>query len=582
MSDEDINENDLYFLIYDWEFYPDVLLEPSDFSNGRPDRYMEYINIGERTSMTTNSAFGKGTYRLNIILPQKPNSYMLNLPEIFNAYNLYINNDLMLKMGDIDTGKSGVQERAAMFYGGGRIQVLIAVNCTDHYYSGMVYPPSFGTPFSTNIYRGERVLISTLFISMALVCFILSLWMGISMKQKSIRMFSFLCLAIIGYTSYLPLRMFATTSGEWLYMFELGSYYAMAALVIMMQNKVCGVPKYIRRVTFTVSWLMCIAAVLYAAFSRFVSVDGREVFSAVFSVYKWFIAIHLVLSSISAVNRKQVLSGPIFFGAVFFAAAIAMDRTYLLYEPIYGGWFSETGGMVMIVVLGYTLWHDVVETYKFGLTFDAQKKQMNKQITIQKENYDRLGASIEETRKLRHDLRQHLRVMQGFINNKNFARLQEYISELSKENEVMPSVTICPNILADAILQHYRARCAKHNIDIDISFAVPEQIAISDTDFSILLGNLLENAIEACQRMESGNKMISVIGMCNEKCMKFKIKNTFSGHIQKRGQSFYSSKRNNEPGIGIRSVQSVVEKYGGIIDISNTETFFNVAVIIPF
>ena len=126
------------------------------------------------------------------------------------------------------------------------------------------------------------------------------------------------------------------------------------------------------------------------------------------------------------------------------------------------------------------------------------------------------------------------------------------------------------------------AREKSLELGIDISFAVPEQIAISDTDFSILLGNLLENAIEACQRMESGNKMISVIGVCNEKCMKFKIKNTFSGHIQKRGQSFYSSKRNNEPGIGIRSVQSVVEKYGGIIDISNTETFFNVAVIIPF
>ena len=65
------------FPIYDWEFYRDVLLSPQDFENGRPDINMEYITIGERTSMSDSSAFGKGTFRLNLLLPEREQSYTL-------------------------------------------------------------------------------------------------------------------------------------------------------------------------------------------------------------------------------------------------------------------------------------------------------------------------------------------------------------------------------------------------------------------------------------------------------------------------------------------------------------------------
>ncbi len=55
------NSEDFSFLIYDWEYYPDNIYTPSDFSSGRPPSYMEYISIGERTSANRNSAFGKGS-----------------------------------------------------------------------------------------------------------------------------------------------------------------------------------------------------------------------------------------------------------------------------------------------------------------------------------------------------------------------------------------------------------------------------------------------------------------------------------------------------------------------------------------
>lgn len=115
---------------------------------------MEYVTIGERTSITKESAFGKGTYRLNLILPETEQGYMLYLPEIFNCYRLYEGSELLLNVGNIETCETEIQNRAVTFTASGNVQLIIAVNSNSHFYSGMIYPPTFGTPLSATQQEG--------------------------------------------------------------------------------------------------------------------------------------------------------------------------------------------------------------------------------------------------------------------------------------------------------------------------------------------------------------------------------------------------------------------------------------------
>lgn len=583
LSTEEFSKNSLYFPIYDWEFYPDILLTPLDFTDGRPDRYMEYITIGERTSMTKVSAFAKGTYRLNLVLPKTPQSYMIYLPEIFNSYRLFANGELLLDMGNVDTGEAEIQNRTAVFNAEGSAQIIIAANCTSHFYSGMVYVPAFGTPFAVNTARGILLLFVTVVTVIAFICFLLSIWLGLRMKQRYVNSFALLCAAITGYTSYSIIHTYIPVSSMLTYTLEIVSYYMMFLLVMLLHNGFCGLPVLWKRTSLAISVAICVLALILSAFSKFMTSDLRAAFSVAFTIYKWVVAINLIVSGIFSIYHKKRFSYPLLYGSVFFAVSLVFDRIYPLYEPVYSGWFVEISGAVFIVILGYIIWANIMDAYSFSITFAEQKKQMERQLYMQKEHYEILGSKIDETRRLRHDMRQHFRVMKGFLGKGNLRKLTDYINSIESTDYDLSPVVLCQNVLIDALLQYYGNISLKRGIDFDARFSALKSIPISDSDLSVMLGNLLENAFEACLAQTDTNirPFISVHGSCNEKNLKFRIINTMDKSPRRNGEEFYSSKHEGV-GIGIRSVRSVVEKHEGIIDIVFENKKFSVSVIIPF
>ena len=73
------------------------------------------------------------------------------------------------------------------------------------------------------------------------------------------------------------------------------------------------------------------------------------------------------------------------------------------FEPVYGGWFSEWGTSLLLLMILYTLWNDLVKAYSFRLTFSEEQRQLTRQIAIQKTHYQDLSDRIEETVRIRHD-----------------------------------------------------------------------------------------------------------------------------------------------------------------------------------
>lgn len=116
LSQEEIDSNSFHFLIKDWEFYEDALLTPTYFKNQTSLPNMKYISIGDTesayTSQTKNNIF-IGTYRMKINFPEKEGFYALEMPQVYSAYELYINDKLYLKVGDIHNYKAQIQNRGA-------------------------------------------------------------------------------------------------------------------------------------------------------------------------------------------------------------------------------------------------------------------------------------------------------------------------------------------------------------------------------------------------------------------------------------------------------------------------------------
>lgn len=104
---------------------------------------------------------------------------------------------------------------------------------------------------------------------------------------------------------------------------------------------------------------------------------------------------------------------------------------------------------------------------------------------------------------------------------------------------------------------------------------------MSDIDFSILVGNLVENAMEACSKAPLKNRRIVLNCTADKNKLILDLKNTFDGNVKKIGSKFLSFKKGMH-GLGLESVNAVVDKYHGVMNVSNSADMFIVSLVIFF
>lgn len=574
--------SNITFLINQWEYYENELLTPEDFKKGT-DFYTQYVSAGEYTSMHTykkGTPYGKGTYSLRIIFPDHEDYYSLYIPEIYSSYDLYINDSLMLKMGDAENYKPSTQNHTVTFKASGDTRIIFAVSDNSSIYSGMVYPPAIGSPHIITSYSNKIIFINSSVLVFLIICFFLSLYTAFKTREKTTYIFALLSFAAMGFICYPLLHTFFTSTNNFWYAFELFSLYFAYSLIILLQSKLTGVKASWASAAFFVSIAICVLSVFYCIEAPLFTTGIRSIFSHILTVYKWAVLLYLIFTDIYSIVNNREKTSPLIFGTVFFASSLIFDRLYPLYEPIYGGWFFETGCIVMIISLGFVHWRNMVYSYKKGISFEEEHKYMKKQIEIQKENYANIKDKIEKTKKLNHDFRHHIFVIEEYLQNKEYNKLTEYLKSINNDFYISDPVVFCSNTAMNALIHYYYTVSLKNSVDFSASVNVPSDIAVNDTDISIITGNLLENALEAVLRQRTNDKrFIKVYGNAEKSQLILTIENSFDGSIRKSGDRFYSSKR-DDFGIGIDSVKAAVKKYNGIINISHTDTVFTVSLIL--
>lgn len=186
------------------------------------------------------------------------------------------------------------------------------------------------------------------------------------------------------------------------------------------------------------------------------------------------------------------------------------------------------------------------------------------QVSAQQKQLEHLQHYIESTGKVRHDMRHHLMAMQGFAERKDFAGITEYLKEyLPAISSDTPEI-YSENPAVDAILGYYRQTAVEEGVEVKITAEPVETMSVADTDICIILGNLLENAYEACSRQKTGKKYIYVNMRQAGQALVIIVENSYEGTIRKQDGAFLSSKAKFRKGIGITSILEVTKKYRGI------------------
>lgn len=213
--------------------------------------------------------------------------------------------------------------------------------------------------------------------------------------------------------------------------------------------------------------------------------------------------------------------------------------------------------------------------------FEAQKQleETTRQLELQQTYYQNMIKNTEETRRMRHDFRQHLIVLQGYAMAGNTQGLVEYLSDHIRQIDHLATPSYSNLPVVNMLLHHYRRLCQENEIRMDISATPIPSTGLSDSELATLLGNLLENANTAADHALPGNRSITVRLAVHGNMLVITIDNGFDGNVNKKRDHYLSTKVSHT-GYGLRSIRHICDTHGGNCSFSHdTDCFHSSAVI---
>lgn len=238
--------------------------------------------------------------------------------------------------------------------------------------------------------------------------------------------------------------------------------------------------------------------------------------------------------------------------------------------------FSVISGSVLVC----TLLGKVIKQMEAAVIAQEKSKWAEQMLELQGAQYETLTKNIEQTKAQRHDLHHQLTVIRSYSESGNNNKLIDYLDTLITEIPDWQGAGYCENSAVNAIVAHYGALAEKSGIKLSIKLAVPNHIEhISDTNLCVIFGNLLENAIEACNRMTDGEKFINLYSRLQYDTLTITMDNSFDAIFHKQGDRFLSNKR-TDYGTGTASITTVAEKHGGGASFETEGTVFKASVYV--
>jgi sensor histidine kinase regulating citrate/malate metabolism len=206
----------------------------------------------------------------------------------------------------------------------------------------------------------------------------------------------------------------------------------------------------------------------------------------------------------------------------------------------------------------------------------------NNQLAVQKEYYEALRGQMNEIREIKHDIRHFVGAMRQLAGAGKFDELRVFLDEYSEKTETDQLPVFCENVIANSIIGYYYMRAKEFGISFESRCNIRKQVVMSDSDLCIVLGNALENALEACKHMDSSEiRFVSIEAGKIKGQGLFKVINSYNGRLEIRDGHCISSKGGKFNGLGIRNIKKVMESYRGFVKIEHDEKKFTLMAAFP-
>ncbi len=208
-----------------------------------------------------------------------------------------------------------------------------------------------------------------------------------------------------------------------------------------------------------------------------------------------------------------------------------------------------------------------------------RKIYLEREVEAYKHEMELMRISNRKEQNLRHDLRHHLFEIEGLAKQGEDEKICTYIDELRRTFVDSKQMVHTGEYETDSLINYLLDNAKNHQIDVNCDIKIPEDIDVSRCKLNVIVGNLLENAIEAAAKSE--DKKILFTMRYSGGVLFLQIKNTYDGIIKIDDGRVIGRKSTDSHGIGLRSVRDLVNEQNGRLEISVEDNYFIVEGIIP-
>lgn len=220
----------------------------------------------------------------------------------------------------------------------------------------------------------------------------------------------------------------------------------------------------------------------------------------------------------------------------------------------------------------------VIVYYISRLEREKQETQFSLQkLEMEQSNYKQLNEVSKEIKIMRHDLKHDYLLIESYLEENKYSKISEMIHSRVEELQEVPHTINSENRLINTIINYKKMIARSKNIKINYKVNVSEIEYMKDYHLNELLSNLIDNAIENCS---VSNPKIDIF-IEEDVCLYIEVINRIDNSVLNNNPNLHTSKIGDNHGHGIKSIQRIVNEYGGSIKFFEKGLEFHVSIIIP-
>ena len=590
----DVSNGERIVLDGDWEFYWNRFIVTDSNQESTPDFLIQVPDYWSKYWLNGNylPADGFASYRLRLEGFQTSRPVTIYLPDFGSAYRVFIDGTLTAESGVVSESSAEVftTTKVNLFpvtlTKAQEHEVIIEVATTR--FSGLYMAPVM-TDYESAVHSGSiRNNLRFLLFGTALFSFFV-LMMGYILSFRMVKrsiwlpvMGLFVLLRIMLTTEFYSFWqniLFFRLSYEDVNSFMFFLSFAFKYLLIFLIQELLGImfsrkEKLGLLLYYTVLYLMYFF-IPHGFYNRHLTIL-LPVCAFLMEIYAFF--------KVYLNRRKMKKYGlAVYWGAVLAITGLIIDCYY-----INGNVYWNLSLALLFLFTGYLMILSLVSTIQTaGVSRDfavssAHLMSAREQIAMQTEYYDALSVQINEVRAIRHDFRHFVSVLGRMADEGRYTELSQFLREYAGRSDMEPLPVFCENVVANSILGYYSLRLKEHSILFHCTCGIPKKLSVSNSDLCVVLGNALENAMEACKKLEAPEvRSLSVEARTVNGQLLIKITNTYNGTMNQEDGRYLSTKEKPYHGIGLQNIKKVMAANGGYVKTEYSQTVFTLMAAFP-